>query len=1051
MGSLRGIAALVAVLASGTPAGAALFIVNNTGDGVANPTNCGVFDRDSPPDLGTLPTSCRLRDAVARANALAGADEIVINLGGDLTITLLETLEVTESLDINAPPLTGQQIFTSLVLVGAPSVDDLLRVTDGETELGGLRLTLADIDIAGATSNLVFDTPTNATFAETISGAGALEKSGSATLTLTGTNDFTGDIVVSAGTLQGDTLSLPGNDVQIQTGARLVFDQATDDPEDFAGVITGPGTLEKTGQGTLDLTAANTFTGTITVTQGTLKGFVAPGGSSLNGNIVNNAKLVFVQAVAGSFDDNISGSGNVEKTGPGDLTLDGTNSFSGGLTISEGKVIGDAASIPGNVSLAAVAGTQVVFDQGTTAGTHAGSITGGTAGGVSLVKRGTGKLTLTGNNSFLGDTSVEAGELEGSTSSLPGNIALGAGTTISFNQTGNGTYDDVISGTGALVKRGGGSLSLIRSQTFVGNTTLEAGTLVVGVSGQGDGSGTQLPGNVSIQSGGTLAGIGQVAGNVTANGTVSPAGSGTGTLQVGGIDFGASSVLAVNVADAGSDLLQVNGTATIANGARLDLTLGSVQLVESTKEVLTSEGAKPANLFQIEQEFAFFDTEVVFLDTNDIGVHFTPNGNTPATLAQTPNQRAVAAALEQAIAAPMHDPDLDTVAGAILGLPTTDLPQALDDMAGEQLTEFATARLAIADRMQTSLQERIRGVAWNDAEGLISQQDPSRTPVIAGDPVIGRMLPGIAQGGPWPVAVAGQSMSSILDSADSFGPAPGELGLGGWIDGYGLFGTLEGESGSKDLDYLIGGFSLGVDYRLHENWLIGAAGGYAHTELDFDELSGDQSAETGQGALYAGYVHPWLQIGASGRFGYSAMSASRDIDFIGRNTDADFDGWDAGARAEAALDLFEVRGVEIQPLAAISYTHVQQDEIDESGADSLNLTADEEEVDSILSGLGARVHGVIRIDTALWLHPELRARWNHEFGDTDRQLSARIGGEPGAVFSVDGAEVPADSGVIGVSWTLVSAGRLHAFIDYDVTLASELLQHGVAVGAKVVW
>ena len=104
-----------------------------------------------------------------------------------------------------------------------------------------------------------------------------------------------------------------------------------------------------------------------------------------------------------------------------------------------------------------------------------------------------------------------------------------------------------------------------------------------------------------------------------------------------------------------------------------------------------------------------------------------------------------------------------------------------------------------------------------------------------------------------------------------------------------------------------------------------------------------------------------------------------------------------------------------------------------------------------MSGLGGRVHGALEIDDELWFHPELRARWNHEFGDTDRQLSARIGGEPGSVFEVSGAEFPSDTGVIGVGWTLVAAGRLHAFIDYDVTLAKELIQHGIAVGAKFVW
>ena len=97
------------------------------------------------------------------------------------------------------------------------------------------------------------------------------------------------------------------------------------------------------------------------------------------------------------------------------------------------------------------------------------------------------------------------------------------------------------------------------------------------------------------------------------------------------------------------------------------------------------------------------------------------------------------------------------------------------------------------------------------------------------------------------------------------------------------------------------------------------------------------------------------------------------------------------------------------------------------------------------------MHGVIRIDEQLWLHPELRARWVHEFGDTERELSASIGGSPGQGFDVTGAEAPTDAGVIGIGWTLISAGRMHLFIDYDVTIASELIQHGVAGGFKIVW
>src|SRR5262249_48048339 len=154
-------------------------------------------------------------------------------------------------------------------------------------------------------------------------------------------------------------------------------------------------------------------------------------------------------------------------------------------------------------------------------------------------------------------------------------------------------------------------------------------------------------------------------------------------------------------------------------------------------------------------------------------------------------------------------------------------------------------------------------------------------------------------------------------------------------------------------------------------------------------------------------------------------------------------GWDAGVRAEAGFDLVNLGGVEIQPLASIGYTHIEQDSFQESGASSLNLDVDSQTVDSAQTGVRARVHRLIQAEGKLWFHPELTASWQHELGDRERELDARIGGTPGAVYTVRGAKPTADAGVFGVRWTVVSAGRLHVFADYDVTLSSSLLKQGV--------
>jgi outer membrane autotransporter protein len=1060
------LAVILLSVTAAAPAGAAVFVVNTVNDSPANGgANCAPIDRNAPPN--TLPpTACSLRDAVDAANDTDGADEIVFDVPISSTITLGEELLIDDSdgVSINAPPLAGlgQQLLTGLTIQG-PAGDDALvvQIDEGSAEFRNLTISRGSVLVADTASVIFEQTTGSVTFAQDVSGDGSLEKEGAGTLILTGTNDFTGGIEIGQGTLQGDTLSIPGGTAldpfEVEDDGVIVFDQDPDEqgpdpgdllPEEFFGEISGTGSLELTGGGILHLQSANTYTGGTTIRDGTLIGFAGTG-ASLQGDIVDNDELIFLQTADGTFAGDITGSGRVEKQGAGILTLTGANRFQGLLEIAQGAVIGDTDAIPGNVALGS--GAQLVFDQA--------------ANGTHLIKRGAGTLTLTGQNTFAGDTSLESGSLQVTSSSLRGDVSIAAAAgPLVFSQDFDGSYNGVITtaagNTAAvdLFKRGSGTLSLLSSPLFQANdaTAIEGGTLLLG-------PGVTLPGSVDVRSG-TLAGTGSVGGAVTVQngGRISPGAAGQiGTLNVGSVDFSQGSVFDVQVDDDGGgsgDLLEVGGAANIATGAVLDVAFTEIaEGAEFTQIVLNALGGVTGE-FAVDSEFCLITvTPVYAANTVSLQVADT-EGAQLIDCAATRNQRAVAAALQEAFDADPHDPDLDTVFARLNAFSEDEVQGALDEMAGEQLTEFATTRLAIGDRMTTSLHARIRGVAWGDSEALLSQQmQDAGTTVLAGDAVLQRALPGVVQGfapsGAFPTWFGAQSMSTVLDSGTSFQPRQGENGFGGWIDGYGLFGSLDGDSDSKDLDYTIGGFSLGMDYLVAKRVLIGAAGGYAYSTLDFDGLSGDATSNTGQGALYAGYVTPWLRVGASGRFGYSAMETRRDIDFMepARSADADFSGWDAGVRTEAALDLYKLSFVEIQPLASFSYTHVEQDSFDESGADSLDLDVDEQTIDSLVSGVGARFHGLLEMEEDLWFHPELHATWLHEFGDTERELDARIGGAPGAVFTVRGEEPSADVGVIGVRWSVISAGTLHVFADYDFSVSSALLQHGVSAGLKVVW
>ena len=109
-----------------------------------------------------------------------------------------------------------------------------------------------------------------------ISGTGSVTKAGTGTTTLTGANTYTGGTTISAGTLQvgngGTTGSIVGD--VIDNGG-LTFNRS--DAVTFGGVISGTGTLTKAGTGTTTLTGANSYSGTTTISAGTLQvGMAAP-------------------------------------------------------------------------------------------------------------------------------------------------------------------------------------------------------------------------------------------------------------------------------------------------------------------------------------------------------------------------------------------------------------------------------------------------------------------------------------------------------------------------------------------------------------------------------------------------------------------------------------------------------------------------------------------------------------------------------------------------------------------------------------------------------
>jgi fibronectin-binding autotransporter adhesin len=180
---------------------------------------------------------------------------------------------------------------------------------------------------------------------------------------------------------------------------------------------------------------------------------------------------------------NLSGTA-FTKTGTGAVTLTGTNSYAGTLTINAGTVqVGDGGSTgtPGNASIAINSGTSLVFNR-------SGTLTTGVSlsGSGTLVQNGSGTVELTSSSTFSGPVNVNAGTVKLSGNGAIGNgaISIASGGTVEVARESS-TYNmfNLLSGSGSLVKSGSGALLLGNPSTFTGTTTVKGGSLIVGATG----------------------------------------------------------------------------------------------------------------------------------------------------------------------------------------------------------------------------------------------------------------------------------------------------------------------------------------------------------------------------------------------------------------------------------------------------------------------------------------------------------------------------------------------------------------------------------------
>ncbi|MEQ8501367.1 MAG: autotransporter outer membrane beta-barrel domain-containing protein, partial [Sneathiellaceae bacterium] len=182
---------------------------------------------------------------------------------------------------------------------------------------------------------------------------------------------------------------------------------------------------------------------------------------------------------------------------------------------------------------------------------------------------------------------------------------------------------------------------------------------------------------------------------------------------------------------------------------------------------------------------------------------------------------------------------------------------------------------------------------------------------------------------------------------------------------------------------------------------------------------------------------PW-SVDAGLGFALNRYESRRDLNFGTTNASAEgrYDGREYSAYAEGRYrHQMAVGGpgvLELLPLAGVQALRLRTDSYTETGAGAMNLNVASDTVSSLRTSLGAAIAYPMAFADGRSLRPELRARWSHEFGDTDTVVDASFAAAGGAAFQVASGDLGRDAALLGAGLEARLSPRLSLAAAYDL-------------------
>jgi outer membrane autotransporter protein len=724
-------------------------------------------------------------------------------------------------------------------------------------------------------------------------------------------------------------------------------------------------------------------------------GFIAFADSATAGNAtIRNSGII-------EFNNN-SSAGNATIT----INPTGAVAFFGNSTAAN-SIIVNSSAFPTGLIFAdnATAGDATIT---TTAGAYTLFVDNSTGGNARFITTGNGIVDFA---EPFGGAIRTAGSIEGTGIFIIGGTTLTVGSN-NLSTTVDGIIVDFFgcgcaNPSGNLIKIGAGTLTLNGVNTYTGFTEVQSGALFI--------NGSIASFLTTANAGTILGGNGTISGDVFLFGMIAPGATlnSIGTLRIDGhLSINGGSLYRADIASAANrDFISVGGNAIVWSGAAINVVAAPFTNIAPNDRIAVVTGATSLSgqFDTLVHNFLFYDV-TLDSDANNIYLVFTRNAQTFAPLALTPNQRAVAAALDAAGANNLIGASFQNTSEAVRAVLDLLSGELYATMAGTFIDESAYFRNAIFARLRNTAFSGFAGTL-----GYLSEQDEQA------------------------LAYTGNVQANPFRAL-----RPVDRGVEYWAQAFGSWAKYQSDSNAGDAKRATGGIVAGLDKMLLDGIRAGLSVGYSNTTARITDRASKANADTFHFAAYLSKL--------DGRWSYrtGAAAALHNVDsernIIGDTLRANYFAFTGQIFGEVAYAMTAGQFA-VEPFVNLALVHHHTNGFTETGANSA-LTTDGIDKTLGFSTIGMRFATRYNLANGQVLIPRFSAAWQHAFGNLTPTATLTFQ-STGTGMTIAGTPLARDMLLTETGFDVRIAPNRMLGLFYSATVAQDSVEH--ALRGKYEW